>query len=120
MINVLNIFIFIVSSCFILEFDPSELLCILLIVETHILAKKDEETQAFNIIRVLLVDSLINFECLLEVSNSTLARCDHELPLDFIGLNLTGSFEVEAGLFIDGLLNIIDSKPDVCVEVRRK
>lgn len=53
----------------------------------------------------------------MEVADTSLAGGDHELPLNFSGLDLAGTLKIEAGLLVEALLNIIDSQPHIGIQI---
>ena len=59
---------------------------------------------------ILLVNLFIDLEGLIKEVHSSVATSDHELPLDFLGLDLTGAFEVLNRLFEHVLLSVVHTK----------
>ncbi len=56
-----------------------------------------------------MIDGLIDLESFLEIAYPPLAGCNHKFPLHLIRLNLAGSFQIEAGLLVEALLDVVDS-----------
>ena len=120
LIHLFEIVVFVIPSGLILHLHSSQLLCIFFVVQAHIFTQQNQKSEAFKIIRVLLVYGLVYLQCLLVVQDSALTTGNHESPLDLFGLDLACSFQVERSFFIHTLLNIIDSQPSVCIDVCRQ
>ena len=71
---------------------------------------RDEATETVNVVLILFVDLFVHLQGFVEEVHSSVATCDHELPFDFLGLNLTGTFEVLDGLFKHVLFGVVHSK----------
>ena len=119
LLRLIHWFIFdsITIEIFILKFNPSQFFCVFFIFESHIFAEKDKESKTFDIVWIFLIDRLIYFQCFLEVSNSSLTRSNHQFPFYFTWFDLTSSFKIETCFFVQTLLYIVDSQPDISVKV---
>ena len=71
---------------------------------------RDEATETVNVVLILFVDLFVHLQGFVEEVHSSVATCDHELPFHFLGLNLTGTFEVLDGLFKHVLFGVVHSK----------
>lgn len=120
LVDVLDVLVLVLSLCLVFELDSAEFSCVFFVIKSHILAEQHQEPKAFDVVRVFLIDGLVDLQGFLEVSNPALAWCHHKLPFDLVWLDLACSFEVETRLLIETLLDIINTKPDVSVEVHRE
>lgn len=53
---------------------------------------------------------LVDLQCLVEETHTAVARGNHELPLDFLGLNLAGALEVQDGFLEHVLLGVVHTE----------
>ena len=78
--------------------------------KTKFLTDLNKTSQAVNVIWVLLVDLFIHLVGLLEEVHSTVARCNHKLPLHFLWLDLVCPLEVSDGLLEAILLGMMHTE----------
>ena len=102
--------VFILSLGLLLTIEHGELLLELVVLHAKFTTDRHETTQAVNIVLILLVNLLIDLEGLIKQVHASVATSDHELPLDLLGLDLTGAFEVLDRLFKHVLLGVVHTK----------
>jgi len=76
-----------------------QLLSKLLVLHAQLLPDLNQASQTVNIVRVLLIDILIDLQSLIKQVHASIARSDHEGPLVLLGLTLLSTFEVNNCLF---------------------
>ena len=102
--------VFILSLGLLLTIQHAKLLLELVILHTEFAADRHKTTQAVNIVLVLLINLLIDLEGLIEEVHASVATSYHKLPLDFLGLDLTGTFKVLDRLLEHVLLSMVHAK----------
>ena len=102
--------VFILALGFFLTIKHGQLLLELVVLHAKFTSDRHKTTQAVNIVLILLVNLFIDFEGLIEEVHSSVATSDHELPLDLLGLDLTGAFKVLDRLFKHVLLGVVHAK----------
>ena len=90
-----------------------------LVLHAQLLPNLHQSTETVYVIRVLLVDIFVDLEGLVEEVHASVAGGDHELPLDFAGLYLEGTLEVDDGLFELVLLRVVHPQARDHVDLRR-
>ena len=75
----------------------------------QVLADGDEVAQAFRVLRVFRMDLLIQFQRALIVAHASITTRDHQPPLDFLRLDLGGSFEEMDRLLVHLRLDVPDA-----------
>lgn len=86
-------------SRFILSVQNHQLLSELLILHAELLPDLDEASQAINILGILIINVLVDFQGLVEQVHSTVARSNHERPLVLLRLDLLSALEIDNSLF---------------------
>lgn len=81
-----------------------------MIGHSEFFADLNEASETVDVVRVLVVDLLVDLQGFVEEIHSSVARSDHELPLDFLGLDLACSFEVENCFLEHVLLCVVHSE----------
>ena len=93
-----------------LSIQHGQLLLKLVVFHAELAPDRDETAQAVDIVLVVLVDLLVHLQSLIEKVHSAITGRYHELPLDFLGLNLAGAFEVLDRLLEHVLLGVMHAK----------
>jgi hypothetical protein len=95
LIHLLQVIILVVTPRLIFHLNPFQLSRVFFVIEAHVFAEQDEEPETFEVVRVLLIDGLVDFKGFLVVHDTSLATGHHESPLDLFGLDLTRPFQVK-------------------------
>ena len=111
--------VFVLPLRFLFTIQHRELFLFFIVLQAKLTPDRNETSQTVNVILVLLVDLLVDLESLLEKIHSSVARGDHELPLDFLRLNLTGAFEVLDSLLEHVLLGVMHAQARDYVDLGR-
>ena len=93
-----------------LTIEHRQLLLELVVLHAQLSTNGDEAAQTVDIVLVVLVNLLVDLQCLIEEVHSAVARSDHELPLDLLGLNLAGALEVLDSLLEHVLFSVVHTK----------
>ena len=107
---VLVLGVLVLPLCFLFTVQEGELLLELVEFHAKLAANGDETSQAIDVVRVLLIDLLVHLQCLIEKVHSSVAAGNHELPLDFLGLNLACSLEVLDRLLEHVLFGVVHAQ----------
>jgi hypothetical protein len=81
-----------------------------LVRHTELLSDLNKTSEAIDVVRVIVVDLFVNLQCLVKEIHPAVAGCDHELPFDFLHLDLRSSLEVKDSLFEHILLGIVHTE----------
>mmetsp|Transcript_69034 Transcript_69034/g.173964 ORF Transcript_69034/g.173964 Transcript_69034/m.173964 type:complete len:301 (-) Transcript_69034:1861-2763(-) len=92
---------------------------VVIVLLLHLLADGDEVPDALDVIRVRLVDLLVQLQRLRVGAHAAVARRNHQPPLHLRRLNLSSSAKERNGGFVHLLFHVIDSQPSDHVHVDR-
>lgn len=73
LVDVLDVLVLVLSLSFIFQLDSTEFSCVFFVIKAHVLAEQHQEPQALDVVRVFLIDGLVDLQCFLEVSDPALA-----------------------------------------------
>mmetsp|Transcript_3456 Transcript_3456/g.9276 ORF Transcript_3456/g.9276 Transcript_3456/m.9276 type:complete len:517 (-) Transcript_3456:885-2435(-) len=90
---------------------------VVVVLLLHLLADGDQVPHALDVVRVRMVDVLVELQGLRIGAHATVARRHHEPPLHLGGLDLRGPAEEGNGRLVHLLLDIVDAQPSDDVHV---
>lgn len=102
--------VLVLAASFFLTVEHHQLLGILLVLHAKLLTDLDKTTQTVNVVRVLLIDLLVNLKGFVEQVHAAVATGNHEGPFDFLGLNLAGTLKVNDGLLEHVLFGVMHAE----------
>ena len=98
------------SLGFFFSVKDHQLLAELLVRHAELLSDLNETSETVDVVRMVVVDLLIDLERLIEEVHPAIAGGDHELPFDFLHLDLGSSLEVKDSLFEHVLFGIVHTE----------
>jgi len=81
-----------------------------LVLHAKLLANVHKSSQAVNIILSFLVDCFVNLQSLIEKVHASIATGNHEVPLDFLGLDLVSALKVDNSFLKHVLLGVMHAQ----------
>ena len=87
-----------------------QLLSELLVLQTQLLAHLDQPAEAVDVVRVLIVDVLVDLQRLIQQVHASVTRSDHEGPLVLFGLDLLRPLKVNDGLLKHVILGVVHAE----------
>mmetsp|Transcript_6683 Transcript_6683/g.17034 ORF Transcript_6683/g.17034 Transcript_6683/m.17034 type:complete len:326 (+) Transcript_6683:333-1310(+) len=90
---------------------------IMVVLLLHLLADSDQVPHTLDVVRVRMVDFLVELQGLRISTHAAVARRHHEPPLHLVRLDLRGPAEEGDGRLVHFLLDVIDTQPGDNVHV---
>lgn len=95
---------------FLLSVESHQLLTVLLVRHAKLFLDGYNTPEAIDVIAMVCLDVKVNLEGLVKQVHSSVARCNHKLPLDFLALNLSGTLEENDCLFEHVVFGVMHSE----------
>lgn len=86
--------VLVLATSFFFSVQDHKFLSELLVLHTELFSDLNEASEAIDVIRVLLVNVLVDLEGLIEQIHTAVAGCNHKGPLVLLGLDLLGTLKV--------------------------
>ena len=102
--------ILVLSLSLLFTIKHRKLLLELVVFHTKLTSDGNESAQAIDVILILFVDLLVHLQSLVEEVHSSVAGGDHELPFDFLWLDLARTLEILDGFFEHVLFGVVHTK----------